>query len=127
MGERLNGGKLLGIGAALLAMSALSMLVVLAAGFDWEPDEKPVSYWVGQISERQWILSFALLIPAACAAAAAASMFALPRRPLRIVAATVVTVLALGAMAFNWHLGNDAVNSARYWSTFSTGSSGRYR
>lgn len=54
-------------------------------------------------------------------------MFALPRRPLRIVAATVVIVLALGAMAFNWHLGNDAVDSARYWSTFSPGSSGRSR
>lgn len=127
MGNRLNGGKLLGFGVALLALSALSMLVVLFAGFDWEPDEKPVSYWVEQILERQWIMAIGVLIPGACAAAATASMFARPRRLLRVVAATVITVLALGALVFNWHFGADAVDSAKYWATWYPGSPSRYR
>ena len=63
----------------------------------------PASYWQGRISERQWIMAFSMLIPAASAAAALASMFALPRSHLRVVAASLVVVVALVAFfAVSW-------------------------
>lgn len=56
-----------------------------------------------------------LIIPAASAAAATLSMFALPRRPIRIVGASLVAVLALVAFFTSWSLRIEVVNSAKYW------------
>ncbi|TLM80834.1 hypothetical protein [Pseudarthrobacter sp. NamE5] len=119
MGERLNGGKWLGLGFVLLFLTVISTFVAFASGFDWDPDEHPVSYWQAEISERQWTMAFSLIIPAASAATAVASMFAFPRRPIRIVGASLVTVLALAAFFASWFLGVDAIDSAKYWAEYS--------
>ena len=74
----------------------------------------PASHWQERISERQWIMAFSMVIPAASAAAALASMFAHPRSPVRVVGASLVAVLALVAFFTSWSLGFDAVNSAKY-------------
>lgn len=81
----------------------------------------PASHWQERISERQWVMVFSMVIPAASAAAAAASMFALPRNPVRVIAASLVAVLALVAFFTCWSLGIDAVNSAKYWAEYSPG------
>lgn len=78
-GNRLGGGRWLGLEAGLLFLAVVSTLMIFAAGFDWEP-----SYREEQIPERQWVMAIAMLIPAASATAAVTSMSALPR-PLRIV------------------------------------------
>jgi hypothetical protein len=127
MGNRLNGGKLLGLGAGLLSLAVVSTFMVFAAGFDWEPDEMPASYWEKQIPERQWVMAIAMLIPAASAAAAVTSMFALPRRAVQIVGAILVAALALAAFFTSWWLGADAVDSAKYWSTWHPGGPRRLR
>lgn len=119
MGERVDGGKWLGLGFGLLFLTVISTGIAFASGFNWEPDEIPASRWQERISTRQWVMAFSMVIPAASAAAAAASMFALPRSPLRVVAASVVAALALVAFLFSWSLGIDAVNSAKYWAEHS--------
>jgi uncharacterized protein YjeT (DUF2065 family) len=78
----------------------------------------PASYWEKQIPERQLIMALAMLIPAASAAAAVSSMFALPRRALRVAGAVLVTALALAAFFASWWLGADAVDSAKDWATW---------
>lgn len=123
----MNGGKLLGVGARLLFLTVLSTFMVFAAGFDWEPDEMPVSYWEKQIPERQILMAIAMLIPGASAAAAVTSMFALPRRAVRVVGAVLVTALALAAFFVSWWLGADAVDSAKYWATWHPGGPRRLR
>jgi hypothetical protein len=127
MGNRLNGGKLLGLAAGLLFLTVVSTFMVFAAGFDWEPDEMPASYWEKQIPERQLIMALAMLIPAASAAAAVTSMFSLPRRAVRVVGALLVTALALAAFFTSWGLGADSVESAKYWSTWYPGGPRRLR
>jgi hypothetical protein len=62
-------------------------------------------------------MAIAMLIPAASAAAAATSTFALPRRPLRVVGAALISTLALAAFFTSWLLGAEAVDSAKYWAT----------
>jgi hypothetical protein len=56
-----------------------------------------------------------MLVPAASAAAAVISLFAPPRGSVRIVGASLVTVLAVTAFLFSWSLGTEAVNSAKFW------------
>ncbi|MCU1567192.1 MAG: hypothetical protein JWQ56_2129 [Pseudarthrobacter sp.] len=129
MGNRLNGGKLLGLGAGLLFLTVVSTFIVFAAalGSGWEPDEKPASYWEKQIPIFQWIMAIAMLLPAASAGAAIGSVFALPRRPVRIIGAVLVTALALTAFFTSWWLGDEAVESAKYWANWYPGAPRRLR
>lgn len=112
---RLNGGKLLGLSAGLLFLTVVSTFMIFAAGFDWEPDEMPASYWERQILQRQWMMAFAILVPSASAATAVTSMLAPPRRPIRVVGAVLVAAVALAALYASWVLGVEAVESAKYW------------
>lgn len=115
MRTRWDGGKWLGVSAGLLFLTVISTAVAFASGFDWEPDEHTASYWRQEIPTRQWTMAISMIIPAASVTAAAVSMYTLPRRPIRIVGAALVAVLALAAFFASWGLGVDAVNSAKYW------------
>lgn len=117
MGDRTNGGTLLGVSGGLLFLTVVSTFMIFAAGIDWEPDEMPASYWNEQIPQRQWMMAFAIVVPSASAAAAVASTFARPRRPLRIVGAILVAAVALTALYASWVLGVEAVESAKYWAS----------
>ena len=71
---------------------------------------------------RQWILAIGVAVPAASMATAAASMFALPRRPVRIIGGGLVAVLALGLMVISCILGNESLRTAQYWAAKASGS-----
>ena len=115
VGKRLDGGVLMVIGGTLLFLSVLSTFFVFASGFDWDPDDYPASYWKAEIPKRQWTLALGLAVPGLSALAAGLSMFALPRRPVRIIAGGLVATLALGLFVISWYLGVEAIDSARRW------------
>ncbi|MFE8884393.1 hypothetical protein ACFYLX_00960 [Pseudarthrobacter enclensis] len=121
MGKRLDGASLLVIGGTLLFLSVMSTFFVFVSGFDWDPDDYPAAYWQAEIPRRQWTLAAGLAVPGLCALAAGLSMFALPRRPVRIIAGGMVAVLALGLFAVSWVFGFEAVDSARYWAVRQAG------
>ncbi len=118
MGKRLDGGVLMVFAVTLLFLSVLSTFMVFGSGFDWDPDDYPPEYWQAEIPQRQWIMAIGVAVPAASMATAAASMFALPRRPVRIIAGGLVAVLALVPFVVSWYLGGEAVSKAQYWAAY---------
>ncbi|WP_045729368.1 hypothetical protein [Pseudarthrobacter chlorophenolicus] len=122
MGKRLDGGVLMVFAVTLLFLSVLSTFMVFGSGFDWDPDDYSPQYWEAEIPKRQWIMAIGVAVPAASMATAAASMFALPRRRVRIIFGGLVAVLALVPFVVSWYLGDDAVSSAQYWAYKSQGS-----
>ncbi|MCY1673780.1 hypothetical protein OVA06_03450 [Pseudarthrobacter sp. SL88] len=122
MGKRLDGGVLMVFAVTLLFLAAASTFFVFVYGFDWEPDDRSVAYWQAEIPTRQWILAIGVAVPAASMATAAASTFALPRRPVRIIAGGLVAVLALGLMVISCILGNESLATAQYWAARASGS-----
>jgi hypothetical protein len=106
----------LGIGVGFLCLSLFSTLVAFGSGFDFDPDDYPGSYYLDEIPRRQWVMAVTVAIPSVCAVAAGMSILARPRTPGRILAASVVLLLAAVAVWACWVLGVEAVDSARYFS-----------
>lgn len=105
-----------GLGFGFLCLALVSTFMAFSSGFDFDPNDYPGSYDLEDIPRRQWIIAVSLAIPAVSALAAVVSIFVRPRNPLRIIAASVVLLLAAVAIWFCWVLGVDAVERARYFS-----------
>lgn len=115
MGIRLSGGTWLGLSFVLLLFTAASTFCILVAGFVWDPDDHPASYWREEIAGLRWLMAVAMMIPAAAAGAALASIFTRPRGHIRMAAGVLVAVVALVAFFSSWWLGLEAIDTAKYW------------
>jgi glucan phosphoethanolaminetransferase (alkaline phosphatase superfamily) len=105
----------LDLGSGLLILTLISTFAALTSGINHEPEDISALVWRQRIAERQWTMAITMLVPTATAAVAVISMFALSRKRARIVGSSMVTVLAIAAFFASWWFGDEAVNSARYW------------
>lgn len=114
--RRQEAGIWLEIGAGFLGLSLVSMFFDVAGAFlvTWDPREMSASYWDGMLPLLWLIAVVAVLVPAAAAASAVASLFALPRRRTRVVGAALVTVVALAVLSFNWWLGPETIGEGAF-------------
>jgi hypothetical protein len=114
--DRWSGRTWLGIGVGFLCLSFFSTVVAFGSGFDFDPDDYPGSYYLDEISRRQWVMAVTVAIPSVSVLTAGMSILARPRTPGRTLAASVVLLLAAVAFWACWVLGVEAVDSARYFS-----------
>jgi len=102
----------LGAAVAFLCLSLVSTCFALAAGFDFDPDDYPGSYYAERIPYRRWVMFFSMLVPTLSAAAAAVSILVRPRSASRIVASAIVLVLVLPIVWFCWVIGIESIQRA---------------
>lgn len=115
MGMRVSGGAWLGLSVILLMFTAVSTFCIFVAGFAWEPDEYPASYWRDSIPGIRLMMAVAMVIPAAAAGAALASILVRPRGLVKMIGGGLVLAVSLAAFGASWWLGLDAIDTAKYW------------
>ncbi|WP_404497679.1 hypothetical protein [Arthrobacter sp. GAS37] len=84
-------------------------------GFDFDPDDRPGSYYRAEIPKRQWVMAVSVAIPAMAAVASVRSIRTLPREVFWITAASVFLLIALAAVVFCWMIGIESIESAKYF------------
>lgn len=116
MRKRVSGVTWLVISLGFMVLTVFSTFMIGAAGFDFDANDFPSSYYREQIPYRQRVMAVSLAVPAVAALAAVAAIVTRPRRLLQSLTAAAVLLLALAALVLCWVLGVDAVESARYFS-----------
>lgn len=112
MGKLWSGATWLGIAFAILALSLVSTFFALVSGFTFDPDDYPSSYYAAQIPRRLGVMVVSVLVPAFSAWASVMSVFATPRKTLRIAISVIALLLALSAIWLCWVLGVAAIQQA---------------
>lgn len=73
------GAVWIGVAFALLRLTAVSTLFAFSFGFDFDPNDRPGSYYRAEIPNRQWVMAVSVAIPAMAAAASVRFILTLPR------------------------------------------------
>ncbi|UKA59774.1 hypothetical protein [Arthrobacter sp. FW306-2-2C-D06B] len=115
MGKSGNGAIWIGIAFALLCLAAVSTFFAFWFGFDFDPDDRPGSYYRAEIPKRQWVMAVSVALPAMAAVASVHSILTLPREVFWITAASVFLLIALADVVFCWMLGIESIESAKYF------------
>lgn len=112
MGKLWSGGTWLGAAFAILGLSLVSTFIALIAGFNFDPNDYPGSYYAAQIPKLQGVMVVSVLIPVLSAAASMFSILATPRKTQRIATSVIALLLALSVVWFCWVIGIAAIQQA---------------
>src|SRR5688500_12721150 len=93
-GKRWSGNKWLAVACALLGLSLLSTLAAMTVWLDFNADDYAKTDYKAVLAQRQLALVGALLAPALSTAGSVRAMFLMPRDPYRIIASSLVLLLA---------------------------------
>ena len=112
MMKRWTGGTWLAASAALLGLSLVSTVVSLIAGFNWDPNDYPESFYAAQIPKLWAVTGVSVAIPVLAAAASVMSILSKPRRSVRVATSVVALLVALSVAAFCGVFGMGAIQQA---------------
>ena len=112
MGKPWSGDTWLGVAFALLGLSLVSTFFAFVAGFNFDPDDYPSSYYAARIPQLQGVLVVSVLIPAHAAVACVFSILATPRTKWRVATSVIALMLAASVVWFCWVIGIEAIQQA---------------
>ncbi|POH66698.1 hypothetical protein C3B61_09130 [Cryobacterium zongtaii] len=107
-----SGDTWLGWALVLFCLSLASTFIAGVAGFNFDPDDYPSSYYAARVPGLVGVMVVSLVIPALAAAASVLSARAGPHEARRTATATVILVLALSSVWLCLVLGIDSVQQA---------------
>ena len=107
-----TGRTWLGWAWVLLCLSLVSTFTAVGAGFTFDPDFHPSSYYAARVPWRVGVLVVSVLIPGLAAAASVLSARSRPREAWRTATALLLLILALASVWFCWVLGIASVRQA---------------
>lgn len=113
MGKSGSGAVWIGFTFALLCLTAVCTFFAFWFGFDFDPDDRPGSYYRAEIPKRQWVMAVSVAIPAMAAVASMRSILTLPRKVFWITVSWVFLLIALAAAVFCWIIGIESIESAK--------------
>lgn len=104
-----SGGVWLGAAGALLCVSLGSTFIAFISGFNFDPNDKPESYYAAKIPLVVGVMVVSVLIPALSATASLMSILARPPERPRIATSVITLLLALVIIWACWVMGIQAI------------------